>query len=180
MTKNDPTRILYRHARDIDRLLGYLKRETAQYVAESQQNSTDWGHAGSLGHLREQLITAAAFIANKDTESIDDLIASDAPSANQVRTPKKMPPGYSRKHMRDDLMELHRYIDARVTDGYSYLVERDYEMAGTVFTDAADLWDISSLVQEGEFGRAGMRSSGLDTAVRDEIPSRLYNFLYRP
>ena len=76
-------------------------------------------------------------------------------------------------------MKLHRHIDDRVTDGYSYLVDRDYEMAGTMFSDVADLQHVSELIQQGEYAQAKIRVSGLDTAVRDEIPRELYDALYR-
>ena len=81
--------------------------------------------------------------------------------------------------MHSDLLELHQNIGERIRDGYSYLIKQDYDMAGTLFNDVGDLLEVSDLIQKGDYGRARTHLANLDTAVRDEIPSRLYESIYR-
>ena len=95
---------------------------STRYVADSRRESKDWGYAGSLGHLREQLVTAANSISGSDGKSTDDIIGHEHAQAEEIRTPERMPPGYNRDHLRDDLIQLHRRVDACVMDGYGYLV----------------------------------------------------------
>ena len=179
MTKDDPSEAIQHHARDIDRLLGYLKHETHLYLAASDQNPKDWGDVGDLGHVRAQLLNVAGSLSGKDSESIDDLITRHAVEPIPVKIPGQLPPDYSQDEMRDDLLEFHRNIDERVRDGYGYLTKSDYDMAGTLFSDVGDLQEVSGLIQKGEYDRACMYLNKLDTAVRDEVPSRLYDSIYR-
>lgn len=81
--------------------------------------------------------------------------------------------------MRADLLEFHQNIDERVRDGYEYLTKSDYDMAGTLFSDVGDLQEVSGLIQKGDYDRACMYLNKLDTAVRDEVPNRLYESIYR-
>lgn len=81
--------------------------------------------------------------------------------------------------MHSDLLELHQNIGERIRDGYNYLTKQDYDMAGTLFNDVGDLQEVSGLIQKGDYGRACTHLANLDTAVRDEIPSRLYESIYR-
>ena len=179
MTKDDPSEAIQRHARDIDQLLGYLKHETSLHLAASQKNPNDWGYAGDLGYIREQLLNTAAAISGKESESIDDLIAQHAFDPIQIETPDHRPPDYGQPEMHSDLLELHQNIGERIRDGYSYLIKQDYDMAGTLFNDVGDLLEVSDLIQKGDYGRARTHLANLDTAVRDEIPSRLYESIYR-
>lgn len=81
--------------------------------------------------------------------------------------------------MHDDLLELHQNIGERIRDGYKYLAKSDYDMAGTTIKDVADLQEVSGYIQKGDYDRACMYLAKLDTAVRDEVPSRLYESIYR-
>nr|MBX2853181.1 hypothetical protein [Phycisphaeraceae bacterium] len=107
---------------------------------------------------------------------IEDLVAADAV---KIKTPEQLPPEYSQPEMHSDLLELHQNIGERIRDGYSYLTKQDYDMAGTTFNDVGDLQEVSGLIQKGDYDRACMHLAKLDTAVRDEIPSRLYELIYR-
>ena len=49
----------------------------------------------------------------------------------------------------------------------------------TTIKDVAGLQEVSGLIQKGDYDRACMYLNKLDTAVRDEVPSRLYESIYR-
>lgn len=53
-------------------------------------------------------------------------------------------------------------------------------MAGAMFDDVSDMQHASELLQDGEFSRAASYISRWDTIVRDQVPQRLYEMLYRP
>ncbi len=108
--------------------------------------------------------------------SIEDLVTVDP---SQVKIPSHLPPNYTQPEMHGDLLELHQNIGERIRDGYSYLAKRDYDMAGTMFNDVGDLQEVSGLIQKGDYDRACMQLAKLDTAVRDEVPRRLYESIYR-
>jgi len=108
--------------------------------------------------------------------TIDDLVAA---RSGQIKTPEQLPSDYSQPEMYGDLVELHQNIGERIRDGYKYLNKQDYDMAGTMFNDVGDLQEVSGLIRKGDYDRACMQLAKLDTAVRDEIPSRLYKAIYR-
>jgi len=168
------------HARDIDRLLGYLKHETQRYMNDAIEQPTDWGYAGSLGRTRGQLLEAASSLSGQEVGSIDDLINLKAESKPPMKIPAELPVGYSPDYFRGDLEAFHEQIDRRILDGYSYLVSREYGMAGAMFDDVSDMQHASELLQDGEFSRAASYIRNWDTIVRDQVPQRLYEMLYRP
>ena len=48
-----------------------------------------------------------------------------------------------------------------------------------IFNDASDLFLTGQYMIEGDFDAAAGVVAGMDTAVRDEIPKSIYNYLYR-
>lgn len=56
-------------------------------------------------------------------------------------------------------------------------VKERYEMLRITASDVAALLEIGQLLIEGNTKKASHMAYGLDTAVRDEIPLSVYNFL---
>lgn len=55
--------------------------------------------------------------------------------------------------------------------------KQDLEMARMYENDVKDLTDILNFINDGDFKIAWRVICRVDTAVRDEIPARLYNFI---
>lgn len=53
----------------------------------------------------------------------------------------------------------------------------DYESASYCFKDLAQLKDIHESLEDGDYNLANHLIDRLDTAVREEIPQRLYDHL---
>ena len=77
MTKKQPTaQVTYDQRRsDIARVLDWLDLELDRHGTEAKATPKDWGHAGDLGHIREKLIEALAFISNSEPKQIEELLA---------------------------------------------------------------------------------------------------------
>ena len=165
--------------RDIDQLLGYLNQAPRRYIDDAVQVPTDWGYAGSLGYIRKQMFETASQIAGREIDSIEDLLDGPADQTAPINIPTKRPAGYPADHFREDLQAFQSKIDRRILDGYAYLAGRDYAMAGAMFDDVSDMQQASELLQQGEFERAATAIRNWDTVVRDQVPQRLYEALYR-
>lgn len=180
MPRENPVQAVRKQAVEIERLLGYLNLETQRYVTESVQHPKDWGYAGSLGHARDRLMVTAAGLSGREAESIDDLLGTETAPDESIRLPNRLPRAYEAEDFRRDLLEFHKQIDRRILDGCYYLLGKDYGMAGTMFDDVEDMQRASELLQDGEYDRAAKFIRGWDTIVRDQVPQRLYEVLYRP
>ena len=55
--------------------------------------------------------------------------------------------------------------------------KQDLEMARMYEDDVKDLTDILNFINDGDFKMAWRVICRVDTAVRDDIPARLYNFI---
>jgi hypothetical protein len=73
MSKTEPTAAETYAARraDIARLLDVLQMELDRSDAAAKAAPGDWGHAGSLGKVRADLIGVAGFLSNKDPEEVE-------------------------------------------------------------------------------------------------------------
>jgi hypothetical protein len=56
---------------DIARLMDVLQMELDRHAEEAKANPKDWGFAGSLGKIREDLINAVGFLSNKEPQEIE-------------------------------------------------------------------------------------------------------------
>jgi hypothetical protein len=56
---------------DVDRLLDMLKEEVTHHAEAAAREPGDWGFAGDLGHVRELLTEALAFLAQQDASDIE-------------------------------------------------------------------------------------------------------------
>jgi len=52
--------------RDVDKLADMLKEEVAHHAEFAQKDGVNWAHAGDLGHVRELLVEALAFLAQQE------------------------------------------------------------------------------------------------------------------
>ncbi len=73
---NEPTaRELYQErSRDITRLISLLKQELKNHAANAKTAPRDFGYAGDLGYVREQLVNLVAFKRNSEPEDIETLL----------------------------------------------------------------------------------------------------------
>jgi len=56
---------------DIARLLDVLNMELDKHAENAKANPGDWGFAGSLGKVRNDLINTVAFMSNMDPEAVE-------------------------------------------------------------------------------------------------------------
>jgi len=64
--------------RDIAALLDWLELELIEHAAYAEKEGLTFAHAGDLGHLRDLLIQALAFLAQQDHEDIKEALAEAA------------------------------------------------------------------------------------------------------
>lgn len=71
-TKPGPTAAETYAARrnDIARLMDVLQMELDKHDAEQKADPRNWGHAGDLGKVREDLINLVGFMSNMDPEHV--------------------------------------------------------------------------------------------------------------
>lgn len=71
-TKPEPTAAETYAARrnDIARLLDVLQMELDNHDAEQKADPRNWGHAGDLGKVREDLINLVGFMSNMDPQHV--------------------------------------------------------------------------------------------------------------
>ncbi len=91
----------------------------------------------------------------------------------------RLPQGYLLGQYIEDVASLHTQIDGLIDDGKGYIKRKQYDIAGTTFSDVADLEDVYDALVQGQLPQALHMVEGLDTAVRDYLPVRLYDQLYR-
>ena len=63
---------------DIAALLDWLSLETDRHAAYAETEGVDFGHCGDLGHVRDRLTEALAFLAQRDEKDIEDALADAA------------------------------------------------------------------------------------------------------
>jgi hypothetical protein len=63
---------VYRSRRkDVDALLDWLHLEVEQHAAFTEKEGVDFGHCGDLGHMRQLLVEALAFLAQQEPEDVE-------------------------------------------------------------------------------------------------------------
>lgn len=166
MTKDTAIR-QYRQTRErVQEQLGRLFRGLDSHARRAEARPSDWSFAGDLGHLTELLSQANETVGTDRTKRDSDV---------EIKLPEKIPGDYEPNEMLADLRELDDSIDRVIGKGYLWLAEEDYELAGSAFTDVGDLEEIRSGITEGAYDVVQRLIANLDTAVRDEIPTRLYD-----
>jgi hypothetical protein len=70
------------HYADITRLLAWIGQASRGYT----KGEVTWAHAGSLGHVRQQLIDTFAFIAGEEPEAIEERLAALAADSQSRKT----------------------------------------------------------------------------------------------
>ena len=67
----------YRSRRlDVEKLLDMLREEVAHHAEFAATEPRDWGFAGDLGHVRDLLVEALAFLAQQDRGDIERRLKS--------------------------------------------------------------------------------------------------------
>jgi len=56
--------------RDIAALLNWISLEVEQHAAYAEKEGVDFAHCGDLGHLKDLLVQALAFLAQQGEEAI--------------------------------------------------------------------------------------------------------------
>jgi hypothetical protein len=79
--------------------------------------------------------------------------------------------------MKTDIKKLQTRIAARQRWCEAEIKKHDIEMARMYEKDVKDLTDILDLIVSGNYHSAWSTIYWVDTAVREEIPVRLYNFI---
>ncbi len=91
----------------------------------------------------------------------------------------KLPPGYLIDQYIDDMQTLQYEINDLIRSGKEFVDAKEYGLAGTTFTDVSDLQDIYTVFSRGKLSKGRVLVESLDTAVRDHLPVRLYDQMYR-
>lgn len=64
--------------KDVEKLLDILREEVAHHAEYAATEPRDWGFPGDIGHLRDLLIEALAFLAQQDRDDIERRLKSAA------------------------------------------------------------------------------------------------------
>ena len=62
--------------RDVERLLDILREEVAHHAEYAATEPRDWSFAGDLGHVRDLLVEALAFLAQQDRDDVERRLES--------------------------------------------------------------------------------------------------------
>ena len=62
-------------ASDIARLMDVLQMELDAHAKQANAKPGDWGFAGDLGKVREDLVNLVGFMSNKDPQDIEEFLA---------------------------------------------------------------------------------------------------------
>ena len=81
------------------------------------------------------------------------------------------------KAMKTDLKKLQERIARRQKWCEQEVKKQDFEMAQMHEKDVKDLTDILNFINDGNFESAWSIIEWVDTATRDDLPARLYNFI---
>ena len=75
MATKQTARELYDERRQhIARVMDWIELELDKHKTNAKANPTDWGYPGDLGHVREKLIEALAFLSNNEPQEIENLL----------------------------------------------------------------------------------------------------------
>jgi hypothetical protein len=75
MAKQTARELYDERREDIARVLDWLDMELDRHQTNAKANPKDWGYAGDLGHVREKLIETLAFLSNRESKEIEDLLS---------------------------------------------------------------------------------------------------------
>jgi hypothetical protein len=75
MAKQTARELYDERRQDIARVLDWLDMELDRHRTRSKANPKDWGYPGDLGHVREKLIETLAFLSNRESKEIEDLLS---------------------------------------------------------------------------------------------------------
>ncbi len=81
------------------------------------------------------------------------------------------------KAIKTDIQKLQVRIAKRQRWCNQETKKRNLEMARMYEKDARDLTDVLNFINDGDFESAWSIIEWVDTAVREELPTRLYNFI---
>ena len=81
------------------------------------------------------------------------------------------------KAMKTDLKKLEAKIAKRQKWCEQEVKKQNFDMAEMYEQDVKDLTDILSFIKDGDYEPVWAIIEWLDTAVRDELPARLFNFI---
>lgn len=83
------------------------------------------------------------------------------------------------KAFKTDLAKLKTRIADRQKRCQQETKRGDLEMARMYEKDVKDLTDILNFIQAGDFESAWSIIAWVDTVVREEVPVRLYNYIFK-
>ena len=158
---------------DISILMDWLEIEL-----DKKPEEIKWLDVGSLDKVRDDLLEILAFKSGCDIETLKETLEEsrlDRPDRQQPIEKSKESDAYN--EIKTYLKELEGNI-AKCQRNCQQQAERNNpKMAQMYEKDGKDLKDILDCVNVGNFKQAWHLSQWVDTAVRDEIPAGLYNFL---
>lgn len=73
-TKQTATELYDERREDIARVLDWIECELDAHRTRAEASAGDWSNAGDLGHVREKLIQTLAFLSNRESETIENLL----------------------------------------------------------------------------------------------------------
>ncbi len=75
MSKQTASELYNERREDIARVMDWIESELDTHRTNAQADPGNWCCAGDLGHVREKLIEALAFIANNEPQEIENLLS---------------------------------------------------------------------------------------------------------
>jgi hypothetical protein len=71
LAQRQATMLYVERLRDVEALLDMLKEEVAHHAEFARKEGIDFGHCGDLGHMRQLLVEALAFLAQQEPEDVE-------------------------------------------------------------------------------------------------------------
>ena len=151
---------IYRQTRqDVYNILDLLKDQL-----DTEDTEINWGHVGSLGHIRGNLMDTYCFASGDEPDKISKKL-------DEYRKNNTYP---SLKKDLDTLLERISFCE----------VESDLAAEGEDMAISADrrftaqyLADVFNAANKGQLGEAYEHVQGLTPVTASHIPQRLYDFL---
>ncbi len=154
----------YTHTQqDISTLIDWLECEL-----EQQPDDINWGHVGSLKHVRSNLLETLSFVSGFDQKGLE----KELEECNyDIRQPKRY------KDYETDVQSLVERVGGLQQECNLSVREGRLEEAQEYERNVKHLTDVLNFVQSDDHKSAYSCLQGLDDALKREVPPKLYEYL---
>lgn len=151
---------IYRQTRqDVYNMLDLLKENL-----DSEDTEINWGHVGSLGHIRGNLVDTYCFASDSEPDEIRKTL-------DEYRKSNTYP------GLKKDLDTLLERISFCEMESDLAAEEKDMGLSADRRLTAQYLADVFNAANKKQFSDAYKHAQGLDPLETSHVPERLYDFL---